>query len=45
MTYKRESAAEIAQRLREGRPTLRPVYVSERKPVEGKTISSIGAAA
>jgi hypothetical protein len=41
-TYKRESAAEIARRIREGEPGT-PVFTSEAKPVEGKTISSIGA--
>ncbi len=45
MTYKRESAAEIAERLRKGLPPVRPSFVSERLPVEGKTISSIGAGA
>jgi hypothetical protein len=41
MTYKRETAAEIARRIREGQPPVRPTYVSERQPVDGKTITQL----
>ncbi len=44
MHYKRETASQIAERLRNGVPPV-PVFSSDRLPVEGKTISSIGRSA
>jgi len=41
-TYRRESAKQIAARLRRNDPPQRPVFVSERLPVSGKTITCIG---